>query len=515
MEKPTDIETLYIDFDSFFASVEQQLVPAYRHRPMGVLPLDSPYSGCIAVSREAKALGIKRGVRPIDVRATCSDFLVTVARHDVYIAMHHKILRAVGKTLPIHKVWSIDEVECRLMGNERQDWLRLAVEIRDNLAADIGPFITPSIGFGPNQLLAKIAVEMEKPNGLVCLHPQDLPHMLHGLNMGDIPGIGRRMKTRLACAGIVSVRQLLGLSGKQMRALWGSVEGERLWAGLHGYRTERAETTRNMFGHGRILSPSWRNIEGARNCARLLLVKAGRRLRRQNFAATYVSIRVGFKDKTKRKQVRKLTVPSIDDQSFLTALEDMLAQIWQQQTRNTPIQVAVCLYGLIAQDLRCEDLLETHNIRANRKRWEEIGAIVDGLNSHYARTCISLGTYIEPPGGYAGSKIAFGRIPMFRILFNLIEVTWLERAVEGKGRDINIIVLTVQGFHTVTSHHHARWGRQGRARCIAEGFARFEGWHFANYAFAAHFLYLSIAVGNAPEPFDHLQLFLALIFNFN
>ena len=411
MEKPTDIETLYIDFDSFFASVEQQLVPAYRHRPMGVLPLDSPYSGFIAVSREAKALGIKRGDRFIDVRETYPDFLAAIARHDVYIVMHHKILKSVGRSLPIHKVWSIDEVECRLMENERQDWLRLAVEIRDNLAADIGRFITPSIGFGPNQLLAKIAAEMEKPNGLVCLHPQDLPHMLHGLNMGDIPGIGKRMKTRLARAGIVSVRQLLSLSGKQMRGLWHSVEGERLWAGLHGYRTKRVETTRNMFGHGRILSPDWRNVEGVRHCARLLLVKAGRRLRRQKFAAAYVSVSVGFKDSTKRKQVRKLTIPSIDDQSFLTALEDMLAKIWQGQSRDIPIQVAVCLYGLVAQGLRCEDLLETHNIRANRKRWEEIGAIVDGLNSHYARTCISLGTYIELPGGYAGSKIAFGRIP--------------------------------------------------------------------------------------------------------
>ncbi len=411
MRKPTDIETLYIDFDSFFASVEQQLVPAYRNRPMGVLPLDSLYSGFIAVSREAKALGIGRGACLIDVRATYPDFPAAIARHDVYIAMHHKILKSVGRSLPIHKVWSIDEVECRLMENERQDWLRLAVEIRDNLAADIGPFITPSIGFGPNQLLAKIAAEMEKPNGLVCLHPQDLPHMLYGLNIGDIPGIGRRMKTRLARAGIVSVRQLLGLSGKQMRALWHSVEGERLWAGLHGYRTERAETTRNMFGHGRILSPDWRNIEGVRHCARLLLVKAGRRLRRQKFAASYVSIHVGFKDSTKRKQVRKLTIPSIDDQSFLMALEDMLAQVWQGQAWGTPIQVAVCLYGLVAHDLRCEDLLETHNIRANRKRWEDISVLVDGLNSHYSRTCISLGTYIEPPGGYAGSKIAFGRIP--------------------------------------------------------------------------------------------------------
>ncbi|PHR92633.1 MAG: hypothetical protein COA69_07330 [Robiginitomaculum sp.] len=267
MQKPSDIETLYIDFDSFFASVEQQLVPAYRDRPMGVLPLDSPYSGFIAVSREAKALGITRGARLIDVRKEYPGFPAAVARHDVYIGIHHKILQTVGQSLPIHKVWSIDEVECRLMENERANWLGLAVDIRDNLAREVGPYITPSIGFGPNQLLAKIAAEMDKPNGLVCLHPRDLPRALSHVKLPDIPGIGRSMRVRLEQAGINSVQKLMGLSGKQMRALWRSVEGERLWAGLHGYRTEKPQTERRMFGHGRILSPDWRNRAGVRNCA--------------------------------------------------------------------------------------------------------------------------------------------------------------------------------------------------------------------------------------------------------
>ena len=179
MHRNPHINTLYIDFDSFFASVEQQLVPKFRGRPMGVLPLDSLYSGFIAVSREAKALGIKRGARLVDVRKAYPGFAAAVARHDVYIRVHHKILQVVGQSLPIHKVWSIDEVECRLMDNERADWRGLAAGIRADLARDIGPYITPSIGFGANQVLAKIAAEMEKPNGLVCLHPRHMPEALY------------------------------------------------------------------------------------------------------------------------------------------------------------------------------------------------------------------------------------------------------------------------------------------------------------------------------------------------
>lgn len=413
MHKPTDIETLYIDFDSFFASVEQQLVAAYRDRPMGVLPLDSPYSGFIAVSREAKALGIKRGDRLIDVRETYPDFPAAIARHDVYINMHHKILKSVGRSLPIHKVWSVDEVECRLMGAERKNWLRLAVEIRDNLVDDIGPYITPSIGFGANQLLAKIAAEMEKPNGLVCLQPQDLPRLLYGIRLSDIPGIGRRMKERLRLAGITNVEQLMGLSGKQMRGLWRSVEGERLWAGLHGYRIETVATTRNMFGHGRILSPDWRNRAGVRNCARLLLVKVGRRLRRENYAAYNLSISVGFRDKARHGLTKRFSVPACDDQIFLTALEEMLTEVWRNMPSVTPapVKVSVCLFGLVAQDSRSQDLLETEHTRATRQRWENISAMMDTLNTRYGNTLISLGSYREPPGGYAGGKIAFGRIP--------------------------------------------------------------------------------------------------------
>ena len=419
MRKPTDIQTLYIDFDSFFASVEQQLVPAYRNRPMGVLPLDSPYSGFIAVSREAKALGIKRGARLIDIRKIYPDFPAPVARHDEYIRMHHKILKCVGKTLPIHKTWSIDEVECRLMGCERKDWLRIAVEIRDNLAREIGAYVTPSIGFGANQVLAKIAAEMNKPNGLVCLHPADLPHRLYEIELSDIPGIGRGMKLRLANANIVSVRQLMAMSAKQMRSLWRSVEGERLWAGLHGYEVEKLETVRGMFGHGRILSPDWRNVKGVRNCARMLLVKAARRLRREDFAAGQLSLSVTFKgraihgvaQKTHRSVRQSFSVPAIADQTFLNALENLLKTVWQDAPDMAPFQVSVNLFAITPVYERSEDLLETHHARHQRKKWEDITLLLDGLNRHYAKTMISLGTHIEPPGGYTGAKIAFGRIP--------------------------------------------------------------------------------------------------------
>lgn len=411
MYKPTDIQTLYIDFDSFFASVEQQLRPELQGKPMGVLPLDSNYSGFIAVSREAKLLGIKRGARLIDVQETWPNFPAVVARHDVYMRVHHKILAAMDNVLPVHKVWSVDEVECRLMGRERDNWREIAAQVRETLAQAIGPYITPSIGFAANQLLAKIAAEMDKPNGLVCLHPRHMPEAIHAIDLSDIPGIGKRMGRRLEKAGITTMPELLRLSGKQMRGLWGSVEGERLWAGLHGYAVERGETKRGMFGHGRILSPDWRNHRGVRDCARLLLVKAARRLRRQNYAAGRMSLAIGFQDRGRLSRECSLTPPAYDDQRLLQALEVLLPSLWQAAPPAQPFKVSVCLSSIVPLQTRAEDLLEPKTDRKRRRQWEYLSSVLDKLNSRYAATVVSQGTHIEPPGGYAGGKIAFGRIP--------------------------------------------------------------------------------------------------------
>ncbi len=411
MYKPGTIQTLYIDFDSFFASVEQQMCPHLRNKPMGVLPLDNKYSGFIAVSREAKLLGIKRGTRLVDVQKKWPKFPSVVARHDVYMHVHQDILAAMDTVIPVHKVWSVDEVECRLMGQERDNWQHLAAKIRDVLAREIGPYITPSIGFAANQVLAKIAAEMDKPNGLVCLHPKNMPDAILNIKLSDIPGIGNRMHQRLENARIINIPQLLGLSGKQMRGLWGSVEGERLWAGLHGYAVEQADTKRRMFGHGRILSPAWRNRSGVRNCARLLLVKAARRLRRQNYATGRLSVSIGFKDRARWKRKYILSPPAFDDQTLLLALERMFSSLWQTAPPTQPFKVSICLSAIVPLHARTEDLFELETDRTRRLQWEHLSSILDQLNRRYENTVISQGTHIEPPGGYTGAKIAFGRIP--------------------------------------------------------------------------------------------------------
>jgi len=290
MRAVTDLETLYIDFDAFFASVEKQLRPELRSRPVGVTALDSEHSAFITRCYAAKAAGIKRGMRVREGREICPDLAVVTARPDVYVKVHNQILDEIDRHVPVTKVWSVDEMECTLIGRERQNAVNISKAIRAGLARNVGPHITASIGLAPNQFLAKVAGDMNKPNGLTVLRPEDLPGPLFDLDLTDLPGISAGMSVRLHRAGVQTIEDFWNISPKHARAIWGNIEGERMWAQLHGYYVERPETQKRMFGHSRVLTRGWQSPAKAKECLNLLTVKAAYRLRRANYLCAGLSI---------------------------------------------------------------------------------------------------------------------------------------------------------------------------------------------------------------------------------
>lgn len=410
MEQPARLTTLYIDFDAFFAHVEKQLDPALHHRPVGITPLPSNYSSLIACCYQAKAAGIHRGMRVRDAREHLPGLVILPARHDVYVRYHHRIIAVVGRFAPVKKVWSIDEVECDIAGMSTAHALALAQDMRAALTIDCGAVLTPSIGLSCSTLLAKIAAEMEKPRGLVMLHPSTLPGRLLDVPLQDVPGIGRRMQARLANAGIVTMPDLWRVSPKQARALWGSVEGERLVLQLHGHQIDRPATKRGMFGHGRVLSSAWRSPDKAGECLQLLTAMAGRRMRRDQFLATRLS--VWLKDQDGHKICVERQFPAARDDH---TLQDHARQAYRSclvQAHGTQLQhIHVLLHGLQLEAERREDLFTHHDDRRTTRRNEALSDIIDALNARYGSNTIQLGTARQPPGGYAGTKIAFGRIP--------------------------------------------------------------------------------------------------------
>ena len=118
MAESERVQWLFLDLNSYFASVEQETRPELRRKPVAVVPMVADTTCCIAASYEAKAFGVRTGTGVKDAKQMCPGLRIVEARHELYVQYHHKIVEAVNTCVPVTAVVSIDEMACRLMGRE-------------------------------------------------------------------------------------------------------------------------------------------------------------------------------------------------------------------------------------------------------------------------------------------------------------------------------------------------------------------------------------------------------------
>jgi DNA polymerase IV len=130
------LKCLVIDFNSYFASVEQQENPSLRGKPIAIVQVMAETTSCIAASYEAKKYGIRTGTRVREARKLCPELEVVVARHKVYVEYHQNLIKAVDSCLPVDKVLSIDEMLCSLVGSEqiKEKEIQIALKRKDKIA---------------------------------------------------------------------------------------------------------------------------------------------------------------------------------------------------------------------------------------------------------------------------------------------------------------------------------------------------------------------------------------------
>jgi DNA polymerase-4 len=176
-----------------------------------------------------------------------------------------------------------------------------------------------------------------------------------------------------------------------------------------------------MFGHSRILSPENRNPQSARNCARLLTVKAARRLRREKRKSSAFGLTLRFENKQIWVDEERFIFSS-DDHTFLTALTKLWLKAIQSNDQNNgrdqnkyPYrikQVSISIHHLDALKQAQGDLFSNNDqTRNEQNKWDNLTQTMDEIVNKYGNKAASLGVWEDPPGGYAGAKIAFGRIP--------------------------------------------------------------------------------------------------------
>ncbi len=396
------LRTLIIDFNSFFASVEQQLRPELRGRPVAVAPVKAETTCAIAASYEAKKFGVKTGTMIAEARRMCPGLVVVQARPPLYVEMHEELKEAIDACMHIESVGSIDEMECDLTGvwRQREKAIELARKIKRTIAERVGEHMRCSIGIAPNQLLAKLASDLQKPDGLVVIEEHELPQRLFGLKLQDFSGIAHATEARLRAHGISTVEQLCAASKEELRAAWESVNGEWMWRALRGENVRWAHGENRTLGHSHVLAPKLRNDADARAVLHRLLQKAAMRLRKIRHFATGLGLSVKYLHRSRWREAVTFQ-ESQDTLEFLHAL----SRLWERRPAHgdAPLLVGVTLFGLKPEQS------VTRSLFTDTRR-EKLHTSVDALNAVLGKNTVYFGgahTALEA----APMRIAFNRVP--------------------------------------------------------------------------------------------------------
>jgi DNA polymerase-4 len=426
---PDRFSFMHIDLNSFFASVEQQLHPEYRGRPLAVVPTMADTTCCIAASYEAKAFGVKTGTQVGEAKKMCPGIVLIEGSHTEYAKYSAEIAKAVELCCPVAHTPSIDEMVCQLMGREQEPprARKIALEIKESIYRNVGVALRCSIGMAPNRYLAKIASDMQKPDGLIGLLPSQLPRAIAHLELRDLPGVGARTEVRLNAKGITTMEQLLALDRAGMHNLWNSVWGDRMYHWLRGGETGDDGATvmsdvQKSLGHSHVMAPEFRSEEGAWAVLNKLLHKAAMRLRMEKFYTGSMSIAVRYQ-LTKEQAARMKTKRHFsgikhsgwgmeakfrecqDTLTLLEAMRGMWARRPQGDEFRKPFFVGVTLRDLIPEDEHQEELFGDPDNRT------QLSATMDRLNLKYGHTTLHFGSML-PARESAPTRIAFTQIPV-------------------------------------------------------------------------------------------------------
>lgn len=394
------VKWLLVDLNSFFASCEQQDDPSLRGKPIAVVPMMAENTSVLAASYEAKRFGIKTGTKVFEARKMCPDIKFVSTGHKKYVEYHHKIIEAVHKVCPVERVLSIDEMVCSLMGREQEleNALEVGRRVKQIILDEVGECLTSSVGLGPNITIAKIASDLQKPNGLVAIPQEQLVQKIGHLDINIISGVGPNMKYRLNQKGLHTINDLLKLSESQLQNAWGSIVGLRLAKEIRGEDFQRAANKSNAFSHEHVLPPNLRTRDGAYQIIQKLVFKGCSRLRDVKRKAQGIGLSVRFMDRSKFEISVQFQQ---SDDSFFMMRE--VEKAYKQVSNQKPVKVGIVLFGLT------EPGVEQFSFFDDQKS-NKLNKVIDMINDKHGANSIVSGAHLDVVGE-AKARISFSHIP--------------------------------------------------------------------------------------------------------
>ena len=323
---------LLADMNSFFASCHQARNPALKGKPVIVAGDPQKRHGIVlAASYEAKAYGVKTGMVNAEARSLCPTAVWVQPHFEMYVDTSHRIHEIMLGFTPRVEPFSIDEAFLDVSGCQRLwgDGETIARELKKRIRRDVG--VCCSVGVGPNKLLAKMAAEMQKPDGLTVLRQQDIPERLWPLPVNELFGVGRRTARKLADMGIETIGDLAACPVEVLRRRFGVI-GQVLHASANGEDhspvDEHALDSIKSLGHQLTLPHDYWRSEDVAVVLLELADLVGARARMRRLKGRMVGLRVRGADFQGIYRTRVLPYWTDDGQQIQRAALRLFHQCW-------------------------------------------------------------------------------------------------------------------------------------------------------------------------------------------
>jgi DNA polymerase-4 len=303
---------LHLDMNAFFASVEQQTDPALRGKPIAVI--GTGRTVVTTASYEARAFGVKTGMNTWQARQVCPQITFVVGDNRKYTDTSTRIVAMMRDYTPLVEVFSIDEAfldvtaSLSLFGSAE----RIAYLLKARIRHEFG--LTCSIGIAPNKLLAKLASEMQKPDGLTIIAPERVDAFLERMPVKELCGIGAQVARQLADFGIFTCGQLGRFPVATLTRRFG-INGERLSRMGRGIDPSpvippEEEAAVKSVGHSMTLAHDVTGREALRKYLLQLAEMVGRRARRYGVSGKTVHLTLRYDDFTTVGRQQTRSVPT-------------------------------------------------------------------------------------------------------------------------------------------------------------------------------------------------------------
>ncbi|MEK7639619.1 MAG: DNA polymerase IV [Patescibacteria group bacterium] len=273
---------LHLDMNSYFASVEQQANPFLRGKPLAVLATMTSQGCALASSKEAKAFGVKTGIRADEARQLCPDITFVEVDPPKYRSTTKRIFSILTQYSETIEPYSIDEAFLDLTGlvPSLEAGAQLGYEIKQRIKDEIGEWLTCSMGLASTRWLAKFGGDTASKGGLVILHRENIVAYLKGRDLQEAWGIAGATAAHLNRLGITTLDELQAASPVNLMASFG-IRGYELWANVNAVELGGLAQPRQpkSIGHSHVLRVRTRDPRFHKALVMRLCERAGRRLR--------------------------------------------------------------------------------------------------------------------------------------------------------------------------------------------------------------------------------------------